>query len=201
MAISRKWFQPAKASLPLETWEDGDLVAGMRQGYEKAFEIILLRYNGVVLGVASRFLRNPTAARDVAQEVFLALWTGKEGFDGRGSFRGYLCSMTVHRCLNLVRRERLQRQKMPELQQVEAQRQTGPTQPLQRVLSAEKAELLWEKLLELPDQMRETLMLRYLHEMSLEEVASFLALPLGTVKSHLSRGLKRMYSLLAQEMA
>ncbi len=200
MAIGKSWFQPARASLPADTWEDGDLVDAVRQGSEKAFEIILLRYQAVVLAVASRFLKNPTVARDVAQEVFLALWTGQERFDGRGSFRGYLCSMAVHRCLNLVRRERLHREKMPALQQVECGREGDSAQPLDQVLSAEKAELLWEQLLELPDAVRETLMLRYMHEMPLEEIASFLGLPLGTVKSHLSRGLKRMYTLVAQEV-
>jgi len=199
MAIGKRLFQKTKDCVPRGAGEDAELVAGLRQGSEKSFEIIVLRYHGVVLGVATRFLRNQSVARDVAQEVFLALWTGKERFDGRGSFRGYLCSMTVHRCLNLVRRERLHREKMPELREVEADRDGEAELPLNRVLSAEKAEMLWDKLLQLPDQMRETLMLRYLHDMSLEEVATSLGLPLGTVKSHLSRGLKRLYGLCVEE--
>lgn len=190
MAIGKKQFQEC---------EDNDLVRAMRQGSQEAFEILVVRYHGVILALVSRFMRNPSAARDVAQEVFLDLWTGKERYESQGSFRSYLCSMTVHRCLNLVRREKLHMQKMPQLAQVERQRDTQADLPLHNLLRTEQSEMLWEKMLKLPVQMRETLILRYLHDMQLEEIATLRGLPLGTVKSHLSRGIKKMFSLFTQE--
>lgn len=74
-----------------------------REGDERAFEEIVHRYSPRVFRVASRFFRQPAQVEDAAQEAFLKAYTQLSGYEGRGSFEGWLTRLTTHLCLNMLR--------------------------------------------------------------------------------------------------
>ena len=80
-------------------------------GDESAFAEIVRRHSPRVFRVASRFFRRREQAEEAAQEVFLKAFTELAGFEGRGSFEGWLTRIATNTCLNLLRGQR----RRPEL--------------------------------------------------------------------------------------
>jgi RNA polymerase sigma factor (sigma-70 family) len=177
---------------------DDDLMRLARAGDTGAFGALVHRHQRLVLGLAVRFLDDRFAARDVAQDVFLSLWEDRARYQPRGRFRSYLVSATVHRC-NTARRRELGRAKtlaaLPAPPPADAQPGPEPT-ALRRLVERERDRDVRAKLRLVPERCRAVLVLRFGHGMTLEEVAAATGLPLGTVKSHLFRGLKRLQALL-----
>ncbi len=88
-----------------ETLSDGDLVARMGQGDERALRTLHRRYAALVFTVATRVV-DAAAAEEIVQDVFMTLWRKHEAFDpARGALKPWLCQVTRRRALN-VRRSR-----------------------------------------------------------------------------------------------
>lgn len=82
-----------------------------RGGDEPAFGEIMRRYSPRVFRVASRFFRRREQAEEAAQEIFLKAFTELGGYEGRGSFEGWLTKIATNTCLNLLRGQK----RRPEL--------------------------------------------------------------------------------------
>jgi RNA polymerase sigma-70 factor (ECF subfamily) len=95
----------------MEHASDLELVRLSREKDERAFEEIVRRYSPRVFRVASRFFRQPAQVEDAAQEAFLKAYTQLSGYEGRGSFEGWLTRLTTNLCLNMLRSAKRQ----PEL--------------------------------------------------------------------------------------
>jgi RNA polymerase sigma-70 factor, ECF subfamily len=87
----------------LEQADDLELVRLARGGDEAAFGEIVRRHSPRVFRVAGRFFRQRERVEEAAQEVFLKAFTQLDGFEGRGSFEGWLTRIANNTCLNLVR--------------------------------------------------------------------------------------------------
>ena len=74
-----------------------------RAGDESAFSEIMRRYSPRVFRTTSRFFRRREQVEDAAQEVFLKAFTQLDGYEGRGSFEGWLTRIATNTCLNLLR--------------------------------------------------------------------------------------------------
>lgn len=171
---------------------DDDLMYAARGGHHSAFETLVRRHQRLVLGLALRFLGDRAAARDVAQEVFLALWVEREEYQPRGRFKAYLVSSTLHRCNGTRRRLETKTRALDAL---------PPAAPVsaevvEQLVARERQREVQASLSQIPERSREVLVLRYSNGLSLEEIASVTGQPLGTVKSHVFRGLKRLQKLL-----
>jgi RNA polymerase sigma-70 factor (ECF subfamily) len=188
-----------KASRPAEELTDDDLMLLVRAGREDAFEVLLRRHQRLVLGLAIRFLGDRGQGRDVAQDVFLALWAERDRYRPRGRFRSYLVSVTLHRCHVVARQRKSHLDKVSRLQQEREAHKQPETDSLDRLVEVERARLVREKMTGLPEKMRLVLILRFTNELALEEIAEITGLPLGTVKSHVFRGLRRLSRWMAEE--
>jgi RNA polymerase sigma-70 factor (ECF subfamily) len=187
----------AKPGAALEELSDDDLMTLVRTDRQDAFELLIRRYQTLVLGVAARYFADRALGREVAQDVFLALWAERARYRPRGKFKNYLFTVTRNRC-HVVARQRKSRMRKHSNLARDTQAQPGPggDMPLDALVEAERAREVREKLVELPERMRQVLILRFTHELALEEIASLTGMPLGTVKSHVFRGLKRLGRLL-----
>jgi RNA polymerase sigma-70 factor (ECF subfamily) len=87
----------------LEQASDLELARLARGGDDPAFAEIVRRYGPRVFRVAGRFFRQREKVEEAAQEVFLKAFTELDGFEGRGSFEGWLTRIATNTCLNLVR--------------------------------------------------------------------------------------------------
>lgn len=178
---------------------DDDLMALAKTGRQQAFEVLVKRYQSFVCALATRYLGNRATGGDVAQDVFLALWAERGRYTPRGKFRSYLVSVTLHRCHTVARKTKTQeahaRLERPE-EHIDA---SEPDLPLQKLVERENSREVRKALTRIPHKHRQVLILRFTQDLSLEEISDATGFPLGTVKSHLFRGLKRLARLLDEE--
>jgi RNA polymerase sigma-70 factor (ECF subfamily) len=95
----------------LEQVSDLELARLAAAGDESAFAEIVRRHSPRVFRVASRFFRRREQAEEAAQEIFLKAFTELAGFEGRGSFEGWLTRIATNTCLNILRGQK----RRPEL--------------------------------------------------------------------------------------
>lgn len=189
-----------KARETLVDLDDDDLMLLAKAERQDAFEALVNRHQALVVALATRFLADRAAGRDVAQDVFLALWAERPRYKARGKFRSFLVSMTLHRCHMLARRRKTRHEYAHRQAAAEAsQPPAADDLPLRTVVERERALELRKLLGRVPEKQRQVLILRFTLDLTFEEIATATDLPVGTVKSYVFRGLKRLRSLLVEE--
>jgi len=163
---------------------DAELVARARQGDEVAFEQIVVKHQRYVFNLAYRVLNDYAEAEEITQEAFVRVWRGLAGFQDRARFTTWLYRIVYNLCLN--RLPGLQREMRQTEPLDEGLAETAPS-PTDLFDERERAAFLHEQLARLPVKYRLIITLRHLQELSYEEIAAVLNLPLGTVKTHLHR--------------
>ena len=170
---------------------------------QEAFAILFARYQAQVTESLRWIMRDPVAADDLTQEVFLRVWNRADQWSGQGSFRGWLFRIARNLSLNQLRtqsRRREQPLEMPSLYDEEDEEQPvpgwmidraalGPDVQLER---AEQRRILQALIDALPEEKREIFQMVYEDEVTLREVAERLAIPEGTVKSRLFHTRKQL---------
>ncbi len=155
---------------------------------DEAITLLLPAFRRRVFGLAYSFLRNRDAAEDVTQEVFIKVWRALPGFDGRASLSTWIYAIARNASLSALRSLRPQ-SSLSDPEVMEAVESFNPA-PSADIL-AERAALL-RLLDQLPTKQRQVVMLFYMEEQSHEEVATMLAMPVGTVKTLLHRARARL---------
>lgn len=176
-------------------------VESARRGDQDAFERLVLAYEKRVLALTARMCGNPEDGAEAAQEAFLAAWQGLESFRGEASFSTWLYRLASNACVDLLRREGRHRAASgPSLDDGELNLDAADPAPTPQE-AAERAELrrqIEEGLRELPEEYRQVLILREMHQLSYGEIGQVLSLDLGTVKSRINRGRQRLRKFLLE---
>jgi RNA polymerase sigma-70 factor (ECF subfamily) len=170
------------------------------QDYRRAFEVLLGRYQQKVFHLALSMLRQEAPAEDLAQDIFLRIWKGLPGYDGRAALSTWVYAVSRNACLTELSRRRARLtvslhdpaweqavDALPWMQSHDAE----PTAPM------DSSTLLAG----LPEKYRRVITLFYLEQKSYEQTADLLGLPLGTVKTHLHRAKKELLRLAARPAA
>ena len=170
---------------------DGDLIVRIAQGDRAAFEELYRRFARPVLGMAVRLLGDHGRAEDATQETFAAVWRSARSYrPDRGSGSAWLFAVARHA---IIDRARQRVDPVVETPGEEASADVGP---------AERAEHSWlsfelqAALQRLPERERVALELAYWSGLSQSEVASYLDVPVGTVKTRTRAGLARLATML-----
>jgi RNA polymerase sigma-70 factor (ECF subfamily) len=161
-----------------------------------ALEALYERYGRAAYSLARRILAEETLAQDVVQVVFLSLWREAGRFDaGRGTVATYLLSMTHHRAVDVVRREENLRRWRTSDEGLELE--PDPKAAVEdEVEASERRAEVRAALKELPDAQREAVALAYFGGYTQREVAALVGVPLGTVKTRMAAGLRRLKAAL-----
>ena len=175
---------------------DGQLVELVAQQDAGALEALYDRYGRAAYSLARRILTEETLAQDVVQEVFLSLWRDARRFDaGRGTVATYLLSMTHHRAVDVVRREENLRRWRTSDEGLELE--PDPKARVEdEVEASERRAEVRAALAELPAAQREALLLAYFGGYTQREVAALVGVPLGTVKTRMAAGMRKMKEAL-----
>jgi RNA polymerase sigma factor (sigma-70 family) len=175
---------------------DGQLVELVAQKDAGALEALYDRYGRAAYSLARRILTEETLAQDVVQEVFLSLWRDARRFDaGRGTVATYLLSMTHHRAVDVVRREENLRRWRTSDEGLELA--PDPKARVEdEVEASERRNEVRTALAELPAAQREALLLAYFGGYTQREVAALVGVPLGTVKTRMAAGMRKMREAL-----
>jgi RNA polymerase sigma-70 factor (ECF subfamily) len=173
---------------------DAELLVRVGERDHEAFEILYGRYVRPVFGLALRRLGDRGHAEDAVQEAFAAIWRSASTYrPERGAAGGWLYTVARNAIVDRLRRNGPAADaELPEL----ASAEPGPAQ------QAEDSFVSWRvhrALEELQPREREVIELAYWSGMSQSEVAEYLGLPLGTVKTRTRSGLARLASVLEGE--
>jgi RNA polymerase sigma-70 factor (ECF subfamily) len=178
--------------------QDTQLVALVAEGDPAALEKLYDRYGGAAYSLAHVILNDRRLAEDVVLEVFLALWRDARRFEpSRGTARTYLLSITHHRSVDVLRREEnLHRRRGPEeTLQPQPDRKVDLAEPVE---TAERRARVRAGLAALPEAQREALLLAYFGGYTQREVASLVGVPLGTVKTRMAAGMRKLQDSLRE---
>ena len=170
----------------------------LARGDERALGGVYDRHAGPVFSLATYMLRDRSEAEEVTQDVFLALWRHPERYDAsRGSLRVYLLQLTRGRALDRLRR-RSRRAQLWHLAHPELEPTEDPPGPYDEQVDRDRRVALRSALGELSDGQSQALLLFYFEGLTHKEIAAELELPMGTVKTHLRRGLMAIREALAK---
>jgi RNA polymerase sigma-70 factor, ECF subfamily len=168
--------------------DDTDLVKASQHGDQNAFALLVQRHQHRVFAMSVRILQDPEEANEATQEAFLAAWQGLPAFRGDALFSSWLYRITYHCCvrvLDLRKREHLLQEGM---QAEQTRSEMGKEQQaMENIERHDQQDMLQKNLEHLPAKYRIVLRLRYLQDRTYEEMADILAMPIGTIKTHLFR--------------
>ena len=168
--------------------DEAQFVVASKQGDQDAFAQLVQWHQRRVFNLVFRMLQHYEEACEVTQEAFLAAWQGLPSFRGDARFSTWLYRIAYNCAL-----KQLEQRKHDKALQVlvQAEQIVGNIYREERVDAALEAHarqaLVHEHLSELPDKYRIVLVLRHLQEMTYEEMAEILSMPIGTIKTHLFR--------------
>jgi RNA polymerase sigma factor (sigma-70 family) len=167
---------------------DQELAEHFRDGDEHALRIAYDRFGGAVLHLAQRVLGNRSDAEDVTQATFVAAWQGRQTFDpDRGSLLSWLLGIARRKAVDRIRtavRENRITETIRALPEPAAPAET-PERIVDRLVVA-------DELAQLPAEQRRTLELAFYDDLTHPQISAVTGLPLGTVKSHIRRGMANL---------
>jgi RNA polymerase sigma-70 factor, ECF subfamily len=185
---------PVEQDAPPPDATDGELLARVAEHDRIAFELLYHRYVRSVFGLALRRLRDRGDAEEAAQEAFAAIWRSAGTYRAeRGPAGAWIYAVARNAIVDRFRRQSDAPGELPELVSAEP----GPAE------RAESGFVSWRvhrALEELPRRERDVIELAYWSGMSQSEVADYLNVPLGTVKTRTRSALARLSDLLEGEL-
>lgn len=192
------WVGPGRRTI-LHPHSDEVLIQQARKGSQQAFSQLVQRHQGSVYSLCYRMVGNPAEAEDLAQEAFLRLYRSLDSFKAGGRLRPWLHRITANVCMDQLRRRREATLPLDELMASE----NGPSThrrdelPEDAYLSRETRLDVQQALLRLPGEYRVALVLRYLEDLSYQEIAEALGVTLSTVETRIFRAKKMLGRILA----
>jgi RNA polymerase sigma-70 factor, ECF subfamily len=167
-----------------------ELIERARTGDQEAFASLVRMHQRQVYNLALRILRDVDEADEATQEVFLAAWQGLKGFRAEARFGTWLYRITYHHCLRQVENRRKGDEARARLSD-ETSRERDPGSMLSATYAqdalSEMRDQVRASMAELPARYRSVLVLRHLQDLSYEEMAKVMSVPIGTVKTQLFR--------------
>jgi RNA polymerase sigma-70 factor (ECF subfamily) len=165
--------------------DDVQLVTSSKNGDQDAFSLLVQRYQRRVFNLVFRMLQNYEEANEITQEAFLAAWQGLRSFRGEARFSTWLYRIAYNCALKQLELRKRDLALQQALQTEQLFESDDPKTAHLEML--DKQELIQEQLSQLPPKYRIVLILRHLQDMTYEEMAEVLTMPIGTIKTHLFR--------------
>jgi len=198
MTANRVYAQPVPA--PVTERTDDELMRDLAHGQQEALGPLYSRYAALVFHLAHQSLDRP-AAEEIVQEVFLTIWRGAASFDpAQGGFRPWLLRLAHWKILNELRRRR----RRPSEEKDDASDEDRVQQladlepgPEEHAWQSEHGKIVHSALEALPPKQRQAVAMAFLEDMTHEQVARALDVPLGTAKTRIRSGLQILRMQLA----
>ncbi len=177
------------------SFEPSSLLPAVAHGDLTAFEQLYDRHSSTLYALLLRILANPDDAQEVLQETFVKAWTNAKMFDAvRGSDVAWLISIARSRGIDRLRSRRIRGDREDEAGRELSssfgfvEKRTGADDAIQ----SEERRAVRSALAELPEAQRAALALAYFEGLSQSEIAEKLGEPLGTIKTRMQLGMKKL---------
>lgn len=169
--------------------DEARLIAAARKGDSRAYAALVDAHQQAIRGFLRRFAGHWADADDLAQEAFVIAWAKLSRFEGRSSFRSWVSGIGFRIARDAKRTH--SRAQVRESDWLSDQNNVeGDTAPIEDRIAVQRA------MLELTDEQRAAVALCLGEGFSHTEAAEILRMPLGTLKSHISRGRERLLRAL-----
>jgi len=179
---------------------DAELMARFIAGDESAFRIIVRRYKNSLYSFLRRFLNDQNLIEDIFQETFLQIFTSRDNFDTSRPLRPWLFTIAANKAKDALRKQ--QRNTALTIGTVADSEQmsfedvlnsitSDKVVPYDHMARNETASMVRQVITNMPENLREILILSYFNKFSYKQMASILSIPIGTVKSRLHTAVHR----------
>ena len=201
-------MQSARANTASTDFSDTEIARRIGLGDRHAFELLMRRYNQTLYRTARSILRDDAEAEDAVQEAYLLAYRAMGAFRGDAKLSTWLIRIVVNEAIARSRK----RARRAEIIQLGGQPGTDanapevnlnevtPEQPEHAALRAETRRLLESRIDALPETFRTVFVLRALEELSVEETAASLGIPVATVRTRYFRARGLLREALAREI-
>ncbi len=167
------------------------LVRRVQKGDKRAFDLLVKKYQHRIINLVGRFIYDPMAREDVAQEAFIKAYRALKNFRGDSAFYTWLYRIAV----NTAKNHLVSTGRRPPAQDVDVDDMVTGQTNLLKELNTPEASLMNDQLIAaireaiatLPESLKEAITLREFDGMSYEEIAQIMACPIGTVRSRIFR--------------
>ncbi|KAA3613781.1 MAG: RNA polymerase subunit sigma-24 [Calditrichaeota bacterium] len=171
---------------------DSAVIASALEGNEDAYAQILARYRGPLFHMLFKMVHSKEEAEDLTQEAFIKAFRALASFNEEYAFSTWLYKIAANNCIDYLRKKRLQTfsynkpiaSKDGELQREYADENEATDKPM---LDTEKTHMINLAIEDLPPKYKLAIELRHKEELSYEDIAEKLDIPLGTVKARIFR--------------
>ena len=168
---------------------DDELMLLARGGSGAAFDALVQRHQGRVLGVAARHLGRSDLAPDVAQNTFVQIYRSLPRYQPRGKFMAFLYCVLLSQCRMAQRSAWVERHALGEAALLPSDTPDGPDE---QILARERQRGVESAVRKLSEKLRTVILLRYSAGLDYQTIAEVLGLPLGTVKRRLFDGVEKL---------
>ena len=171
---------------------DEAIVKRVQQGDVSAYNILVIKYQHKVAQIISKFVGNSADVSDVAQEAFIKAYKAINNFRGESSFYTWLYRIVVNAAKTYLESNSKRKNHIDvdseEFQSIDSQGVlTSRESPDKIIESQELQQVILSAMKELPEELRQAIMLREVEGMSYEDMAGLLQIPFGTVRSRIFR--------------
>lgn len=172
-------------------------------GNQDAYTEIVDLYQTRLYHVCYRMLGNKHEAEDITQEAFLRAFINLHTFDQKRKFSTWIFRIATNLCIDRIRKKKpdyhLDAQ-VPGTDGLDMYSQIAASEelPVEQLEKMEMQERIQYEISRLPDKYRSVIVLKYMEELSLQEISEILDLPLGTVKTRIHRGREALRKQMSQ---
>ncbi len=186
---------------------DAELVARVQGGDKKAFDLLVLKYQRKIMRLLSRMIRDQSEIEDVAQEAFIKAYRALPQFRGESAFYTWLYRIAINTARNWLASNK-RRPSAPSSYESEdgetfdeTDNLTDNTTPESELASRQIAQTVNKAIEDLPEDLRNAIVLREIEGMSYEDIAQSMNCPIGTVRSRIFRAREAIAEKLRPMMA
>jgi RNA polymerase sigma-70 factor, ECF subfamily len=180
---------------------DVDLMVGIQSGDPDALSELYDRYSGILKALILRIIHNDTEADDLLQEVFMEIWNQSKNFSSaKGKPLGWMVTLTRRRAIDALRKKQAYARAEERLQAEPEQQPLAWVQntTAEDIRAGDTRALMAKVIRSLPEAQQQVIYLAFFQGMSQREIAAHTNIPLGTVKTRLELGLKKIYDSLKE---
>lgn len=180
--------------------EDDDFVLNAMKGDQKAYKMLMDKYQKPLYFHVLKMVKDPEQVEDLVQEAFMKAFNNIQSYNTNYAFSTWLYRITTNHTIDYLRKRKLKttsihnpiRTKDGEIEiEISSENETD-----RLIIRKERKAIIHEAIRNLPKKYRQVIEMRHLDEMSYDEIAEELDLPLGTVKAHIFRAREMLYKAL-----
>lgn len=186
---------------------DQQLVARVQKGDKRAFDLLVLKYQHKIVSLVSRYVHDNHEAEDVAQESFIRAYRALRDFRSESAFYTWLYRIAINTARNWLASNK-RRPSAPSSYESEdgetfdeTDNLTDNTTPESELASRQIAQTVNKAIEDLPEDLRNAIVLREIEGMSYEDIAQSMNCPIGTVRSRIFRAREAIAEKLRPMMA